>query len=129
MSLAAVAGLAEAIDPREQIVGARTVQLEQRLRVLESDENAKYVAGALEQARRALDQARGPDLAHSQRAQSIADAALALADRQLARRRAQAALLQTERRLRQVRERADAQRRVLEALMRERAALSQRESP
>jgi hypothetical protein len=53
-----------------------------------------------------------------------------LADRQLARRQSQAALLRTKRRLNAVRERAQAQRRVLETLMRQRAELARStESP
>jgi len=58
------------------------------------------------------------------RAQHIARAAMVLAERQLERRKAQAGLFATQRRLTATRERANAQRRVLEALMRDRASLA-----
>jgi hypothetical protein len=104
----------------------RTTQLQRRLGDLEAREDAKYAKGALQQARRALDSASGPieDPLAVARAQGIADAAMVLAGRQLARRRSQAALFETQRRLSSVRDRANAQRRVLEALMRERAELA-----
>ena len=111
---------------------ARTVELQRRLGDLEAREDAKYAKGALQQARRALETASGPieDPSAAARAQEIADAAMVLAGRQLARRRSQAALFQTQRRLSIVRDRAKAQRRVLETLMRERAELARSmESP
>jgi hypothetical protein len=49
---------------------------------------------------------------------------MVLAERQLERRKAQAGLFATQRRLTATRERANAQRRVLEALMRDRASLA-----
>ncbi len=52
---------------------------------------------------------------------------MVLAERQLERRRIQAELIATQRRLTSIRERANAQRRVLEALMKERAALARSE--
>ena len=58
------------------------------------------------------------------RAQQIARAAMVLAERQLERRKAQAGLFATQRRLTATRERANAQRRALEALMRDRASLA-----
>jgi len=111
---------------------ARTAQLQRRLGDLEAREDAKYAKGALQQARRALDSASGPieDPLAAARAQQIADAAMVLAGRQLDRRRSQAELFETQRRLSSVRDRAHAQRRVLEALMRERAELARAaESP
>jgi hypothetical protein len=58
------------------------------------------------------------------RIRGIARAAMELAERQLHRREIQAELIATQRRLTATRERAAAQRRVLEALMKERASLS-----
>lgn len=114
-------GLAEGAHPQ-----ARASELEHRLAELEKRDDAKYADGALEQARRALRRASGSPEGSSAaaRARGIADAALVLADRQLARRRAQAELLVTQRRLNAVRERAKAQRRVLEVLMNDRASLA-----
>ena len=105
---------------------SRVAELEHRLAQLETRDDAKYAKGALEQARRALLRASSSpeDSSAAARARRIADAALVLADRQLARRRAQAELFATQRRLSSIRERANAQRRVLEALMRDRASLA-----
>ncbi|MBT8451756.1 MAG: hypothetical protein KJO40_07320 [Deltaproteobacteria bacterium] len=114
-------GLAEGVGPQ-----ARASELEHRLAELETRDDAKYAKGALEQARRALRRASSSPEGSgaAARARRIADAALVLADRQLARRRAQAELLITQRRLNAVRERAKAQRRVLEVLMSDRASLA-----
>ena len=86
----------------------------------------KDAKGALEQARRALGTASNPttDRDAARRASKIAEASLVLADRQLARRKSQAELFATQRRLNSTRERANAQRRALEALMMERAGLA-----
>lgn len=110
----------------EPAVRARTAQLQRRLGELEARVDAKYAKGALQQAKRALEIAAGPieDPLAVERAQEIADAAMVLGGRQLARRHSQAALFQTQRRLTIVRDRAKAQRRVLETLMRERAELA-----
>ncbi|MDH3655870.1 MAG: hypothetical protein OEN21_16525 [Myxococcales bacterium] len=120
-ALPATSGLADAVKPE-----SRTAELEQRLGRLEARDDAKYAKGALEQARRAMLRAssshEGPNAAS--RARRIAGAALVLADRQLARRKAQAELFAAQRRLSSIRERANAQRRVLEALMRDRASLA-----
>ncbi len=104
----------------------QTAQLQNRLSRLETREDAKYAKGALEQARRALQAASGPDKDAStiHRTQQIARAAMVLAERQLDRRQAQVELFATQRRLTATRERAGAQRRVLEALMRDRASLA-----
>ncbi len=117
--------------PSAAEVGARdsqTAQLQAALARLETREDAEHARGALEQARRALGTAstKGKDEAAVERAQGIARAAITLATRQLDRRRAQADLVDAERRLQAIRARADAQRRALEALMRERAALARR---
>jgi hypothetical protein len=100
--------------------------LEARLERLSAREDAKYAAGALDQARRALARAAEPDRepASASRSVEVARAALVLAERQLERRRTQEALFETQRRLTATKERAAAQRRVLEALLRERASLA-----
>jgi len=120
-ALPATSGLADAVKPESQ-----TAELEHRLGQLEARDDAKYAKGALEQARRAILRASSSpeDPNAASRARRIADAALVLADRQLARRKAQAELFATQRRLSSIRERANAQRRVLEALMRDRASLA-----
>jgi len=120
-ALPATSGLADAVKPESQ-----TAELEHRLGQLEARDDAKYAKGALEQARRAILRASSSpeDPNAASRARRIADAALVLADRQLARRKAQAELFATQRRLSSIRERANAQRRALEALMRDRASLA-----
>lgn len=113
-------------------IRARTVQLQRRLGDLEAREDANHAKGVLAQAKHALEAASGPieDPLATRRAQQIAEAAMVLAGRQLALRRSRAALLETQQRLDIVRERAKAQRRVLETLMRERAELARStESP
>ena len=114
-------GLADSVGPESQ-----TAHLERRLEQLDARDDAKYAKGALEQARRALLRAStSPEDGNAaSRARRIADAALVLAGRQLARRKAQAELFATQRRLTAIRERANAQRRALEALMRDRASLA-----
>jgi len=108
-------------DPEE-------TQLETRLVRLEAHEDAQHVEGAIVQARRALDTARSADDAGARtRASRIAGAAIMWAERELDRLGVQRELLETQRRLTAVRERASAQRRVLEALMKERAALAREE--
>jgi len=81
---------------------------------------------AIEQARRSLSRAGQPaeDSGAAARSVEIGRAALVLAERQLERRRTQEALFETQRRLTATKERAASQRRVLEALLRERAALA-----
>jgi hypothetical protein len=104
----------------------QTAELRARLERLVARDDAKYAEGPIEQARLALDRASEPgqDPGVSARSQEIAHAALVLAERQLDRRRTQLSLFATQRRLTAIRERAQAQRRVLEALMRERASLA-----
>jgi len=84
------------------------------------------VEGAIEQARQALEVAEGTggDPAAKERAAETAEAAMVLAERQLHRREIQGELIATQRRVTAIRERAAAQRRVLEALMKERASLA-----
>jgi hypothetical protein len=110
---------------------AQTAQLQLRLGRIEAREDAKYAKGALEQARRALQAAthRVEDANAVSRAQQIARAAMVLAERQLERRRVQAQLFATQRRLTATRERANAQRRALEVLMRDRASLARGGEP
>lgn len=120
-ALPAASGLADSVSDESQIAA-----LERRLNQLQARDDAKYAKGALEQARLALLRASTSpeDVNAASRARRIADAALVLAGRQLARRKAQAELFATQRRLTAIRERANAQRRVLEALMRDRASLA-----
>jgi len=120
-ALPAASGLADSVSDESQIAA-----LERRLNQLQARDDAKYAKGALEQARLALLRASTSpgDANAASRARRIADAALVLAGRQLARRKAQAELFATQRRLTAIRERANAQRRVLEALMRDRASLA-----
>ena len=88
--------------------------------------DAQYAEGAIEQASRALETAskETDDPERASRARRIAKAAVVLAERQLDRRRVQTELIETQKRLTANRERAQAQRRVLEALMKERASLA-----
>ncbi|MGB5367549.1 MAG: hypothetical protein WBM75_06510 [Polyangiales bacterium] len=120
-ALPAASGLADSVGAESQIAA-----LARRLNQLQARDDAKYAKGALEQARLALLRASTSpeDVNAASRARRIADAALVLAGRQLARRKAQAELFATQRRLTAIRERANAQRRVLEALMRDRASLA-----
>ncbi len=108
------------------VVRAKTPELERRLAAIEAQQDAAVARGALDQAKRALAQAdaAGVSAASVTRSQAIADAALTLGDRQIARRSAQLALIDAERRLKLVKQRAIAQRRALETLMRERAELA-----
>jgi hypothetical protein len=108
------------------VLAADTAQLQERLGRLEARRDAEHAEGAIEQARRALQIASSgtEDASSVSRAQRIARAAMVLAERQLARRQAEAELLATQRRLAAIHERALAQRRVLEALLKERAALT-----
>lgn len=120
-ALPAASGLADSVSDESQIAA-----LVRRLNQLQARDDAKYAKGALEQARLALLRASTSpeDVNAASRARRIADAALVLAGRQLARRKSQAELFATQRRLTAIRERANAQRRVLEALMRDRASLA-----
>jgi len=120
-ALPAASGLADSVSDESQIAA-----LARRLNQLQARDDAKYAKGALEQARLALLRASTSpeDVNAASRARRIADAALVLAGRQLARRKAQAELFATQRRLTAIHERANAQRRVLEALMRDRASLA-----
>ena len=110
----------------EAALRAQTSQLQHRLGQLEARDDAKYAEGALEQARRALETAAHhiEDAKAVSRAQQIARAAMVLAERQLERRNAQEQLFATQRRLTATHDRARAQRRALEALMRDRASLA-----
>ena len=102
--------------------------LEARLERLSARDDSKYAMGAIEQARRSLARASTPDQdpAVAARSTEIARAALVLAERQLERRKTQEALFETQRRLTATKERAESQRRVLEALLRERASLARK---
>lgn len=93
---------------------------------LTARQDAAYVDGAIEQARQALKVAEGSgaDAGAKERAGETAQAAIVLAERQLHRREIQSELIATQRRVTAIRERAAAQRRVLEALMKERASLA-----
>jgi hypothetical protein len=62
-------------------------------------------------------------------AQNIAEAALVLAERQLARREAQEAFFAAYRRVQDIEARAQAQRRALEALLKERARSARARGP
>lgn len=110
----------------EAALRAQTSQLQHRLGQLEARDDAKYANGALDQARRALETAAHhiEDVKAVARAQQIARAAMVLAERQLERRTAQGQWVATQRRLTATRDRARAQRRALEALMRDRASLA-----
>ena len=116
-------GQGVAVEPEAQ---AQVSQLERRLSRLLSRDDAKYATGAIERARHFMQRASDPneDPSAAARARQIATAAMTLAERQLERRSSQAELFATQRRLATTRERANAQRRVLEALMRERASLA-----
>jgi hypothetical protein len=102
-------------------------QLRARLERLTARDDARYAEGAIEQARSALEvaEAAGTDPEKAARIRQTAQAAVVLAERRLHRREIQAELIATQRRVTATRERAAAQRRVLEALMRERASLAQ----
>jgi hypothetical protein len=119
-------GIAETSVANSEQASASNARLRERLQALDAREDAKFAKGAIEQARRALHRAEQPgaDPDAVARARKIAEAAMVLADRQLARRWSQAELFATQGRLNGVRERANAQRRALEALMRERAAIA-----
>ena len=110
----------------EAALRTQTARLQLRLGQLEAREDAKYAKAALEQARRALHEMSGPldDADAIARMQQIARAAMVLAERQLERRSVQSQLFATQRRLTATRERANSQRRALEALMRDRASLA-----
>jgi hypothetical protein len=110
----------------DSVLRVDTAQLQERLGRLEAREDAAHAEGAIEQARRALETASSgsEDASSVLRAQRIARAAMVLAERQLGRRQAEAEVVATQRRLLAIRERALAQRRVLEALLKERAALA-----
>ena len=103
-------------------------RLQARLRRLEVREDAQFAQGAIEQARdalrRASEAADADDPGAASRSREIARAAIVLAERQLDRRKVQTELIETQRRLTATKERAKAQRRVLEALLQERAALA-----
>jgi len=122
--LSVASGSADDIPIQEQ-----TAALRERLDRLAARPDAYEADGAIEQARRALHTASSldQDAGALVRAQRIARAAMALAESQLERRRARAELVAAQGRLTRMRERVDAQRRALERLMRERAALAQRE--
>lgn len=117
------AGSTRAEDSQNRVmVDALRARLEQ----LETRDDANRAKGAIEQAREALrvasDSAEDP--AAASRAQGIARAAIVLAGRQLDRHQSQTELSAAGRRLDATRARAEAQRRALEALLRERASLA-----
>lgn len=99
--------------------------LRTRLSQLEARQDAAYARGALDQAAGALRTAADPatEPGAAARAQNIARAALVLAGRQLDLHQSDTKLVAAQRRLDAIRDRAAAQRRVLEALLKERASL------
>ena len=121
VALVAARSSAEGAAPATQ-----AAQLRARLERLTARQDAAYVDGAIEQARQALKVAEGSgaDAGAKERAGETAQAAIVLAERQLHRREIQSELITTQRRVTAIRERAAAQRRVLEALMKERASLA-----
>jgi hypothetical protein len=121
VALVAARGSAEGSPPPEQVA-----QLRARFDRLTARQDATAVEGAIEQARQALEVAEhtGGDPGAKERAGETAHAAIVLAERQLHRREIQSELIATQRRVTAIRERAAAQRRVLEALMKERASLA-----
>jgi len=121
VALVAPRGSADGAPPAPQVA-----QLRARFERLNARQGAAYVEGAIEQARQALEVAEGTggDPAAKERAAETAEAAMVLAERQLHRREIQGELIATQRRVTAIRERAAAQRRVLEALMKERASLA-----
>lgn len=128
-------GVACAFCPSSGLAGEATssseaVRLQTRLARLEARDDAIHAKGALEQARRALQSASDAvgDDERVSRAEGIARAAMVLAERQLERRRSQDDLATTQARLRAIREQADAQRRALETLMRDRASIARQEA-
>lgn len=123
-AFSASSGLAD-----EATSSAEAVQLQTRLARLEARDDAIHAKGALEQARRALQSASDAagDDERVSRAEGIARAAMVLAERQLERRRSQDDLATTQARLAAIREQADAQRRALETLMRDRASIARQE--
>ena len=103
----------------------QAAQLQARLDRLVDRDDAKHASYAIEQARHAMGAASNADDPDAKRrAHEIARAAMVLGERELERRAIQEELLATQKRLTATRERALAQRRVLEALMRERASLA-----
>lgn len=126
--MAVTVGVAAADAPplNQGTVAKRTADLDRWLFEVRTANDADVASGAVQQATTAIARAREPGakLDTVQRAQSIAEASLVLAERQMARQQAAAALLAAEERVANTRERANAQRRVLEALMRERATLA-----
>lgn len=114
-------GSAEGAGREDQVA-----QLRSRFQRLAARESAPNVEGPIDQARRALELADGAadDPEKQARALETAHAAIVLGERRLQLREVQAELIATQQRLTVVRERAAAQRRVLEALLRERASLA-----
>lgn len=103
-----------------------TESLQARLSQLQAGQEASVASGALEQAASALRTASEPstDPGAAARATHIARAALVLASRQLDLHQSEAELVAARKRLDAIRARATAQRRVLEALLEERASLA-----
>ena len=113
-------GIADSAGPETQ-----AEQLQARLDRLVDRDDAKHASYAIEQARGAMEAASdAQEPSAARRAHQIARAAMVLAERQLERRKVREELLATQQRLTATRERAIAQRRVLDALMRERASLA-----
>ncbi len=98
---------------------------------LESLEDAVYAEGALTRARNALLAAdrSAQDSLVAERSLRVARAAIVLAERKIDLRRTQVVIIETQRRLTATRARAEAQRRALEALMKERASLARESTP
>ncbi len=108
---------------------SEAARLQQRLEGVQARADAKYAKGALEQARQALAMSEQRQGEAALSAQHIAEAALVLAERQLARREAQEAFFAAYRRVQDLEGRAKAQRRALEALLKERARIARARGP
>ena len=118
MSVARSAG--QGVVPEDQAPALRA-----RLNRLSDRSDAAHAEAAIEQARRALQRADdATDQGAKARALETARAAMVLGERRLHLREVRAELIATQRRLTGIRERAASQRRVLEALMKERASLA-----
>jgi hypothetical protein len=103
----------------------RATALKARLDEVAAEEDAPQAGTAIDRARTALQQAAASDSEdEASRQLEIAHAAIVLAERQLALRSVRTELIETQRRITVTRERAAAQRRVLDALLKERAALA-----
>ena len=103
----------------------RAALLQARVVEAEGRPDGALARPAMQKASAALDQAADADDPEEEaRLLEIAHASIVLGEKQLERRALQSELIETQRRITETRERAQAQRRVLEALLEERAALA-----